>query len=83
MNEYSKEFFEDIKECYTKENHKISWNWEDMSSRSSDEILFYLAFNLSKNILHGPLPDRLHNRMVLEPNSFSKAYFNYLCGNEN
>lgn len=80
MNEFSREFFEDIKDCYKRENQDISWTWEEMQSNGSEDTLFYLAFNLSKNIMHGPLPDRLHNRMTLQPNQFAKAYFNYLGG---
>lgn len=81
MNEYRKEFFDDLKDCYRRENQEISWTWDEMASSASEDILFYLAFNLSKNILHGPLPERLHNRMVLESNNFCKSYFKYLSGN--
>lgn len=81
MNDDRKEFFEDVAACYRRENQDISWSWEDISSnKMSEEIVFYLAFNLSKNIIHGPLPDRLHNRMILEQNGFSRAYCSYLGG---
>ena len=67
MTEDSKVFFEDVKSCYERESHNISWQWEDLESNENGEfILFYLAFNLSKNVIHGPLPDYLHNKMVLE-----------------
>jgi hypothetical protein len=81
MNEDSKVFFEDIKNYYEKESRDISWCWEDLSTMAdARSILFYLAFNLSKNVMHGPLPQHLHNRMALESHQFSKAYFDYLGG---
>lgn len=79
MNEDSKAFFEEIKGCYERENRDLVWKWEDIADKKDGEsILFYLAFNLSKNVMHGPLPPPLHNRMALEGNRFSKDYFNYL-----
>lgn len=81
-NNECKALFEDIKSYYEKESRDISWRWEDLASNNACEsILFYLAFNLSKNVIHGPLPQQLHNRMALDTNQFSKAYFDYLDGN--
>jgi len=79
MSEDCKAFFEDLKKYYDRENRDMSWKWEDLSLISDSRlILSYLAFNLSKNVLHGPLPEHLHNRMALDANQFSKAYFEYL-----
>ena len=87
MKEEFKAFFDDLKRYYSSENREMSWDWRDLESVASESdresILFYLAFNLSKNVIHGPLPQHLHNRMALEINEFSKAYFNYLESHEN
>lgn len=63
-------FFEKIKDVYGKENCKIDWSWEDIKQQDNEELIFYLALNLSKNIIHGPLPKELHNRMAFENNFF-------------
>lgn len=81
MKDTSKTFFDDLKKHYSSANREMSWDWSDLASKPDRElILFYLAFNLSKNVIHGPLPQHLHNRMALETNQFSKAYFIYLEG---
>lgn len=73
------QFFRDVKDCYAKESQEFTWEFDDIR-RLGDDILFYLSFNLSKNILHGPLPDRLHNRMILSSNEWTKTYVKYLHG---
>lgn len=84
MSESDKDFFEELKRCYLREKCDFSWDWDYLNNKGEvdevfvDEVLFYLAFNLSKNILHGPLPDHLHNRMAFNTNEWSKAYFEYL-----
>lgn len=75
-------FFEELKDCYVKEKQEFNWNWDlvvDNKNKTMD-FLYYIAFNLSKNILHGPLPDHIHTRMVLEKNNWSKKYIEYLEG---
>mgnify|MGYP003349642189 CR=1 FL=1 len=73
------EFFRDVKDCYAKESQEFTWEFDDIR-RLGDDILFYLSFNLSKNILHGPLPSNLHARMIFNKNPWSKRYFDYLEG---
>jgi len=71
-------FFNDLKECYVKERQEFNWNFEKIGDDES--FLHYMAYNLSHNILHGPLPDHLHSRMILESNEWSKKYVQYLEG---
>jgi len=82
MKEDLKAFFEEIKRCYKEESREMMWGWEEISlNPNAESILFYLAFNLGKYVMHGPLPQQLHNRMALETdNQFSRAYFEYLEG---
>jgi hypothetical protein len=77
-------FFEELARVYSSENRHPNWEWEDIESNSHlDEILSYMAYNLSKSVLHGPLPDALHNRMVLgNTNEWNRAYLEYLNGSE-
>jgi hypothetical protein len=75
------QFFKDLKSCYSKEGREIQWDWDIIVVKDKNDMesmLFYMAFNLSKSSLHGPLPDHLHNRMMLSENEWSKAYFKYL-----
>ena len=84
MNGDDRLFFEDLKRMYSSENRDIHWGWEELESNSNlDGILSYLAYTLSKSIIHGPLPDSLHNRMVLgSGNEWRKAYSEYMKGPE-
>jgi hypothetical protein len=77
-----KEFFEELKDCYIKEKQDFNWNWNLVSDdlKGVEDFVYYIAFNLSKNILHGPLPNHIHTRMVLEKNNWSKKYIEYLEG---
>lgn len=92
-NEF-KEFYDELKNCYLKENQKFNWDWtaiEKLSNNSEiisqkpdnvmKDFLHYIAFNLSKNILHGPLPNHIHARMVLDSDTqWGKRYVEYLEG---
>lgn len=80
QHEERRVFFEDLREIYARENRDFHWEWEQVnSSPELERVLSYLAYNLSKSVLHGPLPDHLHNRMVLASgNEWSRAYFEYL-----
>lgn len=78
MLEDRRDFFDELERCYAKEGRGLPWTWESLEGKDMDPILFYLAFSLSKNMLHGPLPDQLHNRMVLSDNEWCRAYLRYL-----
>jgi hypothetical protein len=73
-------FFKELKECYSKEGAAFVWDWEEITSVSKDARMFvyFIAYNLAHNVLHGPLPDYLHSRMVFENNRWTKEYFSYL-----
>lgn len=74
-----RDFFEELKKCYAREGGEMQWTWESLKEKEGmDSILFYMAFSLGKNMLHGPLPDHLHNRMVLSDNEWCRAYLRYL-----
>lgn len=76
-------FFEDLKRLYLSEKRDIQWNWEELESSSNlDNVLSYLAYSFSKSVIHGPLPDNIHNRMVLGSGKWRKAYSEYLKGPE-
>jgi hypothetical protein len=76
-----KSFFEELKDCYSKQGQNFNWDWnslvKDLNSNSPKILLHYIAFNLSKNIIHGPLPSHLHARMVLDNTNWSKQYVEY------
>lgn len=73
--------FEELKRCYLKEGREMQWTWESLEGKEDiDYLLFYMAFSLGKNVLHGPLPDSLHNRMMLSDNVWCRAYVEYLGG---
>lgn len=88
MNEFH-EFFRELEECYARERHDFAWDWESLvgvaGSRNlpsgvdmlSDYVCF-IAYNLAKNILHGQLPDNLHNRMIFQKSEWSRKYFEFL-----
>lgn len=78
-------FFEELKDFHLKEKHEFVWDWEQMIKNTKREgetrdFVYYIAYNLSKNILHGPLPSSLHSRMIFDTNVWSKRYFDYLEG---
>ena len=84
-------FFNELKEHYSKEKQNFPWTWESvlgfgdksLNCRVGDTRAFvhYIAYNLSKNILHGPLPSHLHSRMILEEkNMWSENYVKFLEG---
>jgi hypothetical protein len=79
-------FFDELKDCYLNEKHDFIWEWEQVCSssdskrESAKDFVYYIAFNLSKNILHGPLPSHLHSRMILESNKWGKKYCEFMEG---
>ena len=77
-------FFGELRDFYLKDKHEFVWDWEQVSINTKDDtkrdFVYYIAYNLSKNILHGPLPSSLHARMVFDKNVWSKRYFEYLEG---
>lgn len=88
--EGNKVFFEELRDSYLSEKHDFVWNWADILETSQipkdvavKDFVHYIAYNLSHNILHGPLPRHLHNRMILDSNNiWSKRYVQYLEGKE-
>lgn len=76
-------FFEELRDFHLKEKHDFTWEWDQVCGNNPEitrDFVHYIAYNLSKNILHGPLPSRLHARMVFEESNWSKRYFDYLEG---
>jgi hypothetical protein len=75
-------FFEELRDCYLNEKHDFVWDWDQVSSKeeSTKDFVYYIAFNLSKNILHGPLPAHLHSRMILDKNAWGKKYCEFMEG---
>jgi hypothetical protein len=89
-------FFNELKEHYSKEKQNFPWTWESVlgfggkstelakalgSCGATRTFVYYIAYNLSKNILHGPLPSHLHSRMILEnKNTWSEKYVKFLEG---
>lgn len=74
-------FFEELKNCYLKEKQNFNFDWKFVSSQGEQfekEFLHYIAYNFSKNVIHGPLPSHLHSRMVLDNTKYSKKYVEYL-----
>ena len=77
MNE--KLFFEELKKIYENENHLFPWDWENIKKNKNFNL--FIAYNLSKNILHGPLPKTIHSRMTLDSdNIWSKRYSEFMLG---
>jgi hypothetical protein len=80
MSELEK-FFEELKSCYLKEKQNFNWEFDTFSKSGEEltkEFLHYIAYNFSKNVIHGPLPSSIHSRMILENNRWSKKYVEYL-----
>jgi hypothetical protein len=80
-------FFEELKEIYVREKQDFVWKWESVTKNIANkspagtrDFLHWVAFNLSKNVLHGPLPDHIHARMVFEKDKWTKKYIDYLEG---
>lgn len=75
-----KSFFDELKDCYDKEGVNFSFDWSEIKKYSTNPTAFvyYIAYNLSKNVLHGPLPDHLHSRMIFEKNRWTKEYFKHV-----
>jgi hypothetical protein len=76
-------FFNELKEHYFKEKQNFPWTWEgvDSDNATTRNFVYYIAYNLSKNILHGPLPSHLHSRMIFDNrNMWSERYVKFLEG---
>lgn len=85
-------FFNELKEQYSKEKQNFPWSWEnvctaksaygvlDSDDSTTRNFVYYIAYNLGKNILHGPLPSHLHSRMILNKNMWSEMYVKFLEG---
>lgn len=91
MQDEFKKFYDELKDCYKEQNQRFNWDWNTIEKLSSNshlisqkpdnvmkDFLYYIAFNLSKNILHGPLPNHIHTRMVLDKSNWCKKYIEYL-----
>lgn len=74
-----KSFFEELKDLYKEEKRDFVWEWEQIAnSKDAGLFLCFIAYNLSRDVLHGPLPDHLHSRMVFDKNRWIKEYFSYI-----
>lgn len=76
-------FFKELEEQYSKEKQNFPWTWGgvDSDNATTRTFVYYIAYNLSKNILHGPLPSHLHVRMILDnKNMWSEKYVKFLEG---
>jgi hypothetical protein len=81
-------FFNELKDHYSKERQNFPWSWEDINKscnsdskpQTSHDFVYYIAYNLGKNILHGPLPSHLHSRMIFDKNMWSERYVRFLEG---
>lgn len=81
-------FFNELKEQYSREKQNFPWSWDGVaksgyvldSDSSTRNFVYYIAYNLGKNILHGPLPSHLHTRMIFDKNMWSEMYVKFLEG---
>jgi len=77
-------FFNELKDQYSKEKQNFPWSWDDIGKEpdksTTKDFVYYIAYNLGKNILHGPLPSHLHSRMIFDKNMWTKRYVNFLEG---
>jgi hypothetical protein len=75
-------FFEELREQYTKEKQNFPWTWDGIKSdeKKTKDFVYYIAYNLGKNILHGPLPAHLHSRIIFDKNMWIDKYVNFLEG---
>lgn len=73
-------FFMDLKDQYAKERSPFLWEWPVSTNRlDAEEMVRFLAFNLAKNVMHGPLPGHLHSRMILKPGEeWGRKYVEFL-----
>lgn len=72
--------FNELKNYYAKEKQNFNFKFSNHDDKNMKDYVYYIAYNLSKNIMHGPLPNHLHTRMVLDNNHWSKKYIEYLEG---
>jgi hypothetical protein len=83
------DFFKDLEKCYTKEKQDFVWDWRGIedASRSNNlppgtdvlsDYVCFIAYNLAKNVLHGELPDSLHNRMMFQKSAWARKYVEFL-----
>jgi hypothetical protein len=83
-----KSFFEELKNFYEQSHQEFIWTWDQINEQNIwkkknvvQDFVYYIAYNLSKNVIHGPLPSHLHTRMIFGPNNdWSKKYIEYLEG---
>jgi hypothetical protein len=86
-----KSFFNELKEQYCREKQNFPWTWDEVKDTTDlckydhrpkleKDFVYYIAYNLGKNILHGPLPSHLHSRMIFDKNMWSERYVNFLEG---
>lgn len=75
-------FFDELKEFYQKEKYDFVWEWEKInhSGDATRDFVYYIAYNLGKNVIHGQLPSHLHARMIFNKNKWSQKYIDYLEG---
>lgn len=75
-------FFSELRDQYSKERQNFPWSWVEVQSDQDQtkKFVYFIAYNLSKNILHGPLPSHLHSRMILDKNTWSQRYVDFLEG---
>lgn len=80
-------FFRALKVQYAKEGREFVWDWEMLEEisegRSSppgmtSEMVHFIAYNLAKNVMHGPLPSHLHSRMIFDRGDWSRRYVEFL-----
>lgn len=84
-------FFRELKQQYVKERQEFVWDWgllkeisESKNAMSKQEMLsemvYFIAYNLAKNVMHGPLPSHLHSRMIFDKGDWSRRYVEFLEG---
>lgn len=74
-------FFEELKKQHAKEGQQFEWDWDELKAVPGcvpSDFLEFVAFNFAKNVLHGPLPNNLHSRMILSCGEWPKKYVEYL-----
>ena len=73
-------FFMELKSQYAKERSPFMWEWPiNVDPYVAEEMVRFLAFNLSKNVMHGPLPSHLHARMILKSGEeWGRKYVEFL-----